>query len=172
RVTKAELHLFYGFKNWEHSAQYNPGQPELIARLKQQIKDLEPLGVVYHDRVNQDQLAEEFLNSGCWIHPTWFSESSCISAMEAQAAGLRMITSSIAALNETVAERGILIDGDWTTQEYKTRFINSVVDAMNKNDGSDRKALQQYAKEHFDLNVLAQDWTDMFNSLLDLLKEH
>jgi intein/homing endonuclease len=119
-------------------------------------------GAVYNFEVEED---ESYVTDRTVVH-------NCITAMEAQAAGLRIVTSSIAALNETVADRGILIDGDWTTQEYKTRFINSVVDAMNKNDGSDRKALQQYAKEHFDLNVLAQDWTDMFNSLLDLLKEH
>jgi predicted SAM-dependent methyltransferase/glycosyltransferase involved in cell wall biosynthesis len=77
QVPAAELHLYYGFKNWEYSAQFQPGHTELIARLKQRIKELEPMGVVYHDRVNQQQLGEEFLSSGCWIYPTWFSETNC-----------------------------------------------------------------------------------------------
>lgn len=172
KVPKAELHLFYGFKNWEHSAKYYPGQPELIAQLKQQIKALERQGVVYHDRVNQDQLAEEFLQSGCWIHPTWFSETSCISAMEAQAAGLRIITSSIAALNETVGSRGTLIGGDWISTEYKKQFFDAVVAAMNKNDGSDRVALQQFARANFGLDGLAQEWMQMFHSLIEQKKQY
>jgi glycosyltransferase involved in cell wall biosynthesis len=34
RVPQAELHLFYGFKNWEYSAQFDAGQAALIVRLK------------------------------------------------------------------------------------------------------------------------------------------
>lgn len=170
KVPKAELHLFYGFKNWEAIAQYYPGQPELIARIKQHIKELEPYGVVFHDRVSQNQLAEEFLRSGVWAYPTWFTETSCITAMEAQAAGLRIVSSNIAALNETVADRGVLIDGDWTTLEYQNKFISYVVEAMNKNDGSDRIKLQNYAKENFELNKLAEDWQTMFYSLIEELK--
>lgn len=166
KVSKAELHLFYGFKNWEYSATEQNGQKQLIIRLKQQIKELEPLGVVYHDRVSQDQLAEEFLKSGVWAHPTWFTETSCITAMEAQAAGLRMVTSSIAALNETVGNRGILLNGDWMSYEYRNNFIDSVVDSMNRNDGSDRVTLQKYAAENFGLDSLAQDWDKMFHSLI------
>src|SRR5205823_3803872 len=105
QVPQAELHLYYGFKNWEYSAQFDPKQMDLINRLKQQISDMKSLDVVYHDRVNQQQLAEEFLSAGVWLYPTWFSETSCISAMEAQAAGVRMITSNIAALKETAGNR-------------------------------------------------------------------
>ncbi len=170
RIPKAELHLYYGFKNWEYSAQFIPGHPELIQLLKSKIENMKSEGVVYHDRVSQETLAEEFLRSGCWIYPTWFSETSCISAMEAQAAGLRMITSSIAALNETVSDRGVLIDGNWDTPEYKNKFINSVVEAMQRNDGSDRVVLQKYAQEHFGFDTLAQEWDHMFQSLMDKLK--
>lgn len=72
QVPEAELHLYYGFKNWEFSAANFPGQPELIQYLKNKIKELEPLGVVYHDRVSQEELAEEFLSAGVLAYPTWF----------------------------------------------------------------------------------------------------
>ena len=170
RVPQAELHLFYSFFNWEKIAPHYPGQQELIQKLKNQIKELEPLDVVYHGRIDQNQLAEEFLKSGVWAHPTWFSESSCISAMEAQAAGCRIVTSSIAALNETVSNRGILIDGDWTSREYQNKFIDAVVTAMTIEDNSDRIILQDYAKEHFCLDKLANDWQTMFYSLIEELK--
>lgn len=170
QVPAAELHLYYGFKNWAYSAQFSPGQPELIERLKQHILELESQGVVYHDRVSQEQLSTEFLSSGAWIHPTWFTETSCITAMEAQAAGLRMITSSIGALNETVSNRGNLISGDWTSQEYKNHFIDFVVKALQKDDDSDRLQLQEYASKNFGLQTLAQEWNDMFYNLLDTLK--
>jgi len=169
-VPQAELHLFYGFKNWEFAAKFDQKQADLIERLKKQIKELEPLGVVYHDRVSQEQLAKEFLSAGVWAHPTWFTETSCITAMEAQAAGLRIVTSSIAALNETVADRGVLIDGDWTSQDYIVKFMNSVITAMKSDDNSDREQLQSYAKENFGLDDLANDWNKMFYELIEEVK--
>jgi len=166
-VPQAELHLFYGFKNWEFSARFDPAQSDLIARLKNQIKQMEPLGVVFHDRVSQDELANQFLSAGVWAHPTWFTETSCITAMEAQAAGLRIVTSSIAALNETVSNRGTLIDGDWTSDTYKEKFIVSVIAAMQNDNNEDRIKLQEYAKNNFDLDSLAKDWEKMFYNLIE-----
>ena len=169
RVPKAELHLMYGFSNWEKLAPHYPGQAELIQNLKIQIKELESFGVVYHGRISQEKLVEEF-ESGCWIYPTWFSETSCISAMEAQAAGCRIITSSIAALNETVADRGILLSGDWVSTEYKNKFIDNVIAAMTIDDNTDREVVQQYAKKHFCLDKLADNWEIMFYNLIEELK--
>jgi glycosyltransferase involved in cell wall biosynthesis len=165
-VPNAELHLYYGFENWKKVAAGYAGQPELIAQLEQQIKNMSAMGVVYHGRINQNELANEFLSAGAWIFPSWFVETSCISAMEAHAAGLRMITSGIGALNETVGIRGVLIDGNWVSMEYKEQFIQSVVRALRENDGSDRIALQAYAKEHFSLDRLAKDWEQMFATLI------
>ena len=167
QVPEAELHLYYGFKNWEYSAQFDKGQADLIVRLKQQIKDMTSLDVVYHDRINQAELAKEFLSAGVWAHSTWFTETFCITAAEAQAAGLRMVTSSIAALNESVGERGILIDGDWTSEDYKKNFIEAVVSAMKYKGEEDRLLLQKYAKENFGLDDLAKDWEKMFYDLIE-----
>lgn len=170
QVPQAELHLYYGFKNWEFSARHDKLQSDLIVRIKNQIKELEPLGVVYHDRVSKEVLAEEFLSAGCWIHPTWFTETSCITAMEAQAAGLGIVTSSIAALNETVSNRGILIDGDWTSIEYQNKFIQSVVYLINNYNDLDRLKLQQYANQNFGLDSLSQNWNNMFYQLINEVK--
>ncbi len=112
----------------------------------------------------------EFLSAGVWGYSTWFSESSCISAMEAQAAGLRIVSSSIAALNETVGDRGILLPGEWTSKEYQINFINSIVKAFNQEGNSDRAILQEYAKSHFCIDKLAQEWDDMFYQLLEDIK--
>lgn len=170
QVPEAELHLYYGFKNWEFSAQNDPNQLALIERIKKEISNLGSKGVVFHDRINQEELAKEFLSAGVWAHSTWFTETSCITAMEAQAAGLRMVTSSIAALNETVADRGVLLSGDWTSIEYRSSFINAVVIALKKEEDEDRVLLQQYAKENFGFDCLLNDWNRLFTELLEEIK--
>jgi glycosyltransferase involved in cell wall biosynthesis len=131
-VPNAELHLYYGFKNWEYAAQYDKGQADLILYLKNKIKEMAALGVVYHDRINQDKLADEFLSASVMLHPTWFTETFGITFASAQAAGIKIISSSIAALNEVVGDRGILIDGVWTDKEYQDKFVQAAISALNE----------------------------------------
>ena len=76
-VPDAELHIYYGFDVWEACSQGNPGQLELIAHLKKLIADHAEHGVVHHGRVDQKTLADEYMVSGVWAYPTWFSETSC-----------------------------------------------------------------------------------------------
>lgn len=132
QVPEAELHLYYGFHNWKTLSQNDKLQLDLIARLEKQIE--ETPGVVFHDRVSQDDLAVAFLESKVWLYSTWFSETSCISAMEAQAANCHIITSPIAALNETCAgyDKVTFIDGTWTSPEYKQKFIAATIKVLNE----------------------------------------
>ena len=164
RVPGAELHIFYGFQTWEACA--DEAQWKLINRLKQMLKDYETAGVFFHGRVSQSQLAQEYMKSGVWPYSTWFSETSAITAMEAQAAGLRIVTSPIAALNETVGERGTMIHGDWLSLEYQNAFIDAVVQAMNKPDDSDREQLKRYARENFSWDGVASSWDKMFDDVM------
>jgi len=167
RVPDAELHVFYGFFNWKKvaEAQGDPRQIEAIAHLEARMRELESEGVVYRGKVDQSTLAREFLSAGVWAYPTWFSETSCLTAMEAQAAGLRIVSSTIAALNETVgSEHGVLLDGDWLSPEYQARFVEEVERALTLPEGEWKKTraeLQARARQNFGLDTLASDWVAM-----------
>lgn len=170
RVPDAELHIFYGFENWEKVARIQPNAEEhlkAIEKLKARMGELASQGVVYRGKVDQRKLAEEYLSAGVWGYPTWFSETSCLGAMEAQAAGLRIVTSSIAALNETVGEAyGTLIDGDWLTPEYQSEFIDQVERAMTATDAEylpTRYSVTKRAENSFGLDSLADDWVRMMH---------
>jgi len=76
-------------------------------------------GVVFHGRISPKRLAEQFRAASVWAYPDWFHETSCIIAMQAQAAGLRIVTSALAALNETVAERGVLLAKDPHSEAHR-----------------------------------------------------
>jgi len=164
RVPDAELHIYYGFENWEVSAKSvnDQNQLDLIQRLKQMLKDHEKHGVYFHGRVNQEELAKSFLSSGVWCYPSWFSETSCITAMEAQAAGLRIVTTPIAALNETVADRGVMVSGDWLDPVFQSNFTDKMVTALTTTEVDiERQSLMVYARDHFSWDSLAKDWNEM-----------
>jgi glycosyltransferase involved in cell wall biosynthesis len=164
RVPDAELHIYYGMEVWKRYA--SPQQLQQIAALEALLKEREKDGVVYHGRVKPEVLAEEQKAAGVWSYSTWFSETSCLSAMEAQAAGLRVVTSPIAALNETVGPRGAMISGDWLSPGYRSAFIDACVDAMTRPEGGDREELQRYARDHFSLDTLARDWVELLHRTL------
>lgn len=178
---EAELHAFYGLDNWEKAVALNQygDHPWLsgnaLRRLKHQLRTVPR--VTMHGRVNQTQLAREFLMSGVLAYPTWFAETSMIGAAEAQAAGLYIVTTPLAALNETVADRGIRVPGGWDqprgpSKSEREEFIRAVVRAIRgEGQPRTRERLQAYAVEHFGLDELAKDWDRMLRELLTEVTE-
>lgn len=172
QVPQAELHLYYGLENLWKVAQWNPAKAQEAQMYLDKIQELKDFSVHFHGRVPQSKLADEFLSAGVLAYPTDFTETfSCVAA-EAQAAGLRIVTTKLAGLIETVGNRGVLIDGNCHSPEYKEQFIKKVVAALQKETDEDRKDLQKYAKENFGLNELVDNWDHLINELIIRKKQH
>lgn len=166
QVPDAELHVYYGFDTWEKFAKMRNDQTELadIQRYKDLLMAAQAKGgVAWHGRVPQSELAQAFLASKVWAYPTTFPETSCITAMEAQAAGCVPVTSKFAALAETV-KHGILIPFSNT---YGRQWVDAVVRALK--DEPFRTAMasagRAYALENLSWASLARDWAQMFDRL-------
>jgi len=113
QVPDVELDIFYGFDCWEAFAKMRNAHDELgqIRAHKDRIQEAIAASrgrVRHHGRVDQTRLAKAFLAARVWGYPTDFPETSCITAMEAQAAGCVPVCTALAALPETV-KHGILI---------------------------------------------------------------
>lgn len=127
-VPQAELHIFYGWQNVDKYPQ--------MAQFKQRVVNLieHTPCVTWRGRVDQDELAREFLSAGCWFYPTSFLEVSCITAMEAQAAGLAILTSDCGALPETIGDRGILVKGHLNTEPFQRQFVGHAVSLLQNHE--------------------------------------
>lgn len=163
-IPDAELHIFYGWNNWLKTT--DMAQQATIRRLQAIIEEHKEHGVVFHGRVSPERLAAEQMSAGIWSLVTWFSETSCLGAMQAHAAGCRIIARPLAALNETVGERGTMIPDDWLSAETQRKYVAACVEHMTREDQSDREELKRYARENFSLDTLAADWHAMLYSLL------
>jgi glycosyltransferase involved in cell wall biosynthesis len=105
---------------------------QLEARFRPIFEQLEALdGVTVHGNVTQERLAEAFLESSILCYPNTFPETSCITVMEAQAAGCVPVTSNLAALPETVGDAGQLIDGQPGSEAYKTAFVQAISNLLS-----------------------------------------
>lgn len=165
-VPDATLHVFYGFDNWEKNP--DPVERSRCQQMRELIRQHEPFGVVFRGRVSGRELAREQLKSGVLAYPTWFFETNFITGQEAQAAGLRIVTSPIAAINETVGqEHAFMIPGDWLSSEYARLYIERVVECMLEPEGSqkdarlDRERQKERARRDFGLDPLADEWDRM-----------
>lgn len=169
---EAELYVAYGFSNWEKSVAsgQDHGIPWLSGTALRQIKHamrtlprIKDLG-----RIGPKHLAQEMLCAGVWAYPTWFSETSCITAMQAQAAGLYCVATPIAALNETLGGYGTLIPGSWEiggTDAERAEFIAATVRAIRGEQQPYTLEELQKAAERFDLDALAKDWDAMIRKM-------
>lgn len=118
---EAELHVFSGYDVYAGAmGAHDPriAQFEAISRLLRAVPRC-----FLHGNVVQSQLAREYLRSSVFAYPNTFEETSCIVAMEAQAAGCVIVTSKKGALPETVGDAGVLIEGDPREDAYLDRFV-------------------------------------------------
>jgi glycosyltransferase involved in cell wall biosynthesis len=166
QVPDATLDVYYGFQNIEKALALTKdlNLAYVAARMKQQLAELP--GVTDHGRVDQQTLARAMMGAGVLAYCTPWLETSCISAMESQAAGMRIVTTGLAALSETVGERGTLIDGPWLDEKYQDAFVTAVVDAMLVKDDSDRRRSMAYARANFGWDGVAEEWVELFGRLL------
>ena len=167
----AELHVYYGFDTWERMAEL---RNDRIAKLQIEIfrtrlARMEEQGVVSHGRVGQEELARAWRGASLWLYPTSFSETSCITAMEAQASMAWPITSSLAALRETV-KHGVLIDPPNTRTGYREEFLGHVQSFLEgeKIDRLMRQHLgRDWALNELDWSGVSVQWEKLFMSRLE-----
>ena len=155
-VKDAELHVYYGFDVWEAMVRQSGNLSGLAVIESLRREMLSTAGVVYHGRVPQKELAEAFLASKVWLYPTAFTETSCITALEAQASGCVPVSTRLGALPETVKE-GFLYDPPNSSEFYKKELVNIVVSLL-----TNEFLRAPYAQRGRDLILNGRyDWSDI-----------
>lgn len=121
-------------------------------------------GVEFHRRVSKACIAREYLESQVWFYPTSFSETYCITALEAQAAGCLCVTSDLAALKETCSRGYLLVDPE-SPESFKVKRLVELVKRLDSNDPELTKRLadaRQWALTQ-SYETLFQDWVRLMN---------
>lgn len=156
RHPQAELHVYSGFEVYGGASVYDPRVVRQFEAIKAELEK-QP-GCHLHGNLLQKELAREFMKSSLLFYPNVFAETSCIVAMEAQAAGCAIVTSDYGALRETVGDAGVVIKGRPGSDEYNREFIEAASRILS--DDAYFSALSQAglkrAAELFSWKVIAQ----------------
>ncbi len=159
-VPQAELHLFSSMKVYNYT---DDDDKKLFGHIYD--KSNQP-GVYLHESIPQPELAKELMRSAVMVYPNHFEETSCVAAIEAQAAGVPVVTSALAALRETVehGKSGFLIPSDSRLPEYKELFIEKVLALLRDEHLLDE--MSRYARERafslYTWEKISAEWEQFF----------
>lgn len=162
-VPEAELHVCYGFNNIDkvidridqQGYTVNP-VAETRARL---LSEMERLGVHHYGRLGQSELLGHWLRSAVWCHPSNFTETSCITCMDAQACGAIPVTNPIWAVGENV-QHGVFIEGDVRSEAIRARYVHAVAELLlnPQMQQEHRRDMMPWARGRFDWDNFAVQW--------------
>jgi glycosyltransferase involved in cell wall biosynthesis len=123
-------------------------------------------GVEYVGSVPQPELAQELRRAAILAYPSTFAETSCIAVMEAMAAGCRVVTTDLGALDETTDGLGTLVPPG---PDMPAQFAEACVQAIDRAAGPENEAELRSQVEHVNRTatwaVRADQWVDWVGSL-------
>jgi len=136
---------------------------EIKTLLNEYKKRNNRLGIYYCGWVGKKELAEAWLSADIWFYPCTFMETFCLTALEAASSKTLAITNDLAALQDTVGNRGVIISGDATTQEWQEQALKQIFYYMDERN--------KYEKQYFiDINYdwsLTLTWANQAKKLLE-----
>ena len=143
----------------------------------QNIKQWQPLfdkasnmhGVTYHGYASNIEVRQAVQQAHMWTYPSIFEETSCLSAIEAGAAGCRLITTNFGALAETCAEYGEYVAYNGDRRALIEQFANNIVKCVNQhNDPGTHHMLRDqtvYFNEFYGWGRRIHQWNQFFTRM-------
>ncbi|MGC9505662.1 glycosyltransferase [Baaleninema sp.] len=176
-VPGTRLQVFSSMKVYQVDRTLDESKYGRLYRLCQETE-----GVDYIGSVPQPRLKEYLKAASVLAYPNTFAETSCISVMEALASGCRVVTSALAALPETTAGFGELIEipnacreslryafaSEIDREVYLREFVDKTVAVLR--DFEDEAALRNqvdWVNGHCTWDCRAQEWEVWLRGLVD-----
>ena len=103
------------------------------------------LHIHYHGWVDKQTLSQGWASADIWFYPCIFQETFCLTALEAALSQTCVVSNHLAALKNTVGDRGFVVPGDPMTPAWR----NQALDCL-------RVILSQDAKTHREKEALVE----------------
>ena len=133
------LHIYSDVNN-KWSNEVEPLKMQAIRELLSTLSESK-YGIHYHGWVSKQELAEAWKTADIWFYPCTFMETFCLTALEAASSRTFVVTNDLAALQNTVGDRGAIIRGDPTTKEWQNEALTTLFYFMKPANGELKNAL-------------------------------
>ena len=111
--------------------------------------------------VNKKTLSESWLSADIWFYPCIFEETFCLTALEAALTKTLAVTSDLAALTNTVGDRGIMIEGNPMTETWVNKALNKLFEVMENEN-----LKNSYIEKNYEW-AKKMSWENQANKLLN-----
>lgn len=126
-------------------------------------------GITYRGYATNKAVRQALQQSHILAYPSIYEETSCLAAIEAGAAGCRIVTTNLGALPETCDSWATYVDyqyGD-DLDELAERYavtLNYEIDQYRKNNYN-IKDQSEWFNNYYSWNTRAQEWLEFFNKI-------
>ena len=158
KYNDASLHIFCDLNGeWVNRVATNK-----ITEIKLLIEQYESKYNIHnHGWVDKKTLANAWLTSEYWLYPCTFQETFCLTALEAALTKTLAITNNLAALQNTVGDRGIIIEGNAETNDWQEKALKEVFNIMETPSKKEKLINKNYK---WAINL---SWENQANKLLN-----
>ena len=144
---------------------------EVQGEMMRQIKEImlsynakkHNMNIYYHGWVSKSVLASAWLTADVWLYPCTFMETFCLTALEAALTKTLVITNNLAALQNTVGNRGVIINGDPMTREWQETALANIKHYLSPENSALKTALIERNYEW----ASTMSWKTQSEKLLD-----
>ena len=105
--------------------------PEDMIKCRQLIKLYNKININYCGWVDKTTLAQSWITADVWFYPCTFTETFCLTALEAALTKTLVITTDLGALQNTVSDRGVIIKGNPKTDEWKKEALITLFNVLD-----------------------------------------
>ena len=119
---EASLHIYSDV----HGKWVNDVAPDHMVEIRRLLEMNKEMNIHYHGWVSKKTLAQAWLASDIWFYPCIFMETFCLTALEAALTNTLVVTNDLAALQNTVGDRGVIIPGDPMTKEWQDAALDKL----------------------------------------------
>jgi predicted O-methyltransferase YrrM len=161
RYPDATFNIFTDvYNNWANT--FYPEELEEIRKLLFETYSNNP-NIKLHGWVDKKTLANYWKTSDIWFYPCIFQETFCLTALEAALTKTFVISNDLAALQNTVGDRGEVIKGNAMTEDWQNKAFEKICLYF------DNQEYQQKASKLIQKNynwALTHSWKDRAIELL------
>jgi glycosyltransferase involved in cell wall biosynthesis len=91
----------------------------------------EAQGVKYHGWVSKETLSKAWESAEYWLYPCKFEETFCLTALEAASSKTLAVTNNLAALEDTVGDRGVITHGNPLEESWQEEALAKLFSYMD-----------------------------------------
>jgi len=160
KFPKAELHLYVDLDGkWVN--EYHRDEMNLIKEILMSIKR-----VYNHGWVSKKKLAKAWAKTDVWFYPCKFYETFCLTALEAALSKTLAITNGLCALDETVGDRGLKLEGNVMSVEWQQNAVVEVVKILGDKVERDRMVESNFRW------AMGMGWEERGRLMLEIIGEN